>query len=196
MERLSESISLFKVLDTHANLDSKRSLGECLSVHAWPRLGINLQILPNFQMEKCCSVEIWAGVSMVASEREHFASWFLLLTVTLTIADSVPPTPVLPSVSPPWQHQHLGPDHSLLLGLSVHRRMFHSIPSLTHEMPIDPLRSGDKHRCLQNAFGLGEKWRSHPSGRTPGLLCVQAPCSPPELGTTCLASLRAQHTVT
>ena len=46
MERLSESISLFKVLDTHANLDSKRSLGECLSVHAWPRLGINLQILP------------------------------------------------------------------------------------------------------------------------------------------------------
>lgn len=138
MERLSESISLFKVLDTHANLDSKRSLGECLSVHAWPRLGISLQILPNFQMEKCCSVEIWAGISMVASEREHFASWFLLLTVTLTIADSVPPTPVLPSVSPPWQHQHLGPDNSLLLGLSVHRRMFNSIPSLTQEMPIDP----------------------------------------------------------
>ena len=87
----SESIHLFKVLDTDANLDSKRSPGECLSACAWPKLDINLQMLPNFQMKNCLSVEIWAGVSMVASKREHFASQFLLLTVTLTIADSAPP---------------------------------------------------------------------------------------------------------
>lgn len=167
MERLSESISLFKVLDTHANLDSKRSLGECLSVHAWPRLGINLQILPNFQMEKCCSVEIWAGVSMVASEREHFASWFLLLTVTLTIADSVPPTPVLPSVSPPWQHQHLGPDNSLLLGLSVHRRMFNSIPSLTHEMPIDPPAQWGQAQMSPECIWVGGEMTESSFGENP-----------------------------
>lgn len=87
----SESIRLFKVLDTDANLDSKRSPGECLSACAWPTLDVNLQMLPNFQMKNCCSVEIWAGVSMVASKREHLASRFLLLPVTLTMADSVPP---------------------------------------------------------------------------------------------------------
>lgn len=76
---------------------------------------------------------------MVTSKRDHFAPWFLLLTMTLTIADAVPATPVLTSPSPPWQHQHLGPDNSLLLGLSAHCRMFNSIPSLTPEMPIDPL---------------------------------------------------------